>query len=86
MCNKAIVAAHREEHQSCPFPVVLWNDGKTRAAHQSWVRCGGSYLGSLGSQNTTTSAGTAGPPFSGTRASCLPPRENISMRKGGGRV
>lgn len=23
MCNKAIVAAHREEHQSCLFPVVL---------------------------------------------------------------
>lgn len=61
----------------------LWHDDKALATHQSWVRCGGSYHGWLWSQNTTTSAGTAGPPSSGTRASCLPPRENISMRKGG---
>lgn len=62
---------------------ALSNDDKASAAHQSWARCGGSYPGWLWSRNTTTSAGTVGPPSSGTRASCLPPRENISMRKGG---
>lgn len=62
---------------------ALRNDDRALAAHQSWARCGGSYPGWLWSRNTTTSAGTVGPPSSGTRASCLPPRENISMRKEG---
>lgn len=62
--------------------VALRNDDKELAAHQSWARYGGSYPGWLWYQNTTTSAGTVGPPSSGTRASSLPPRENISMRKG----
>lgn len=64
-------------------PSEWWNMHRSSRAHRSWVRCGGSYPGWLWSQNTTTSAGTAGPPSSGTRASCLPPREHISMRKGG---
>lgn len=63
--------------------IALRNDDKAWVAHRSWARCGGSYPGWLWSQNTTTSAGTVGPPSSGTRASSLPPRENISMRKEG---
>ena len=63
--------------------VALQNNEKTLAAHRSSVHCEVSYHGWLWSQSMTTSARTVGPPSSGTRASCLPPRENISMRKGG---